>query len=728
MANEVSIRVTADDDVSRGFSQVRRKVASMLRTVGREYKKGGEEHGGSLGKGMLKGLKAAFHPALLKAVAAGAGSVLGAQLITALGAALVSGATKLAKGFGAALALLPAAALAGAAALGSLKIALSGVGDALSAGLSGDTEAFNEALEGLSPSAKAVARGIVGLRDRFGELKQVVQESFFEPLVGRIRPLVEAYLPQTESLLASIAQRFGRAANAASGFLRIDSVVKSLSGAFDDAGVAVGNLVGPLGLLPQILAPLVTVGASFLPQLTEGFGSAAARAASFMQEAQRTGQLHQFIQSGIDSIRSLIDTGKQLGRIFQNIGGIISTVWGAAGLETTGLLDTIEKLTGKADRFLKSAQGGSALAQIFGVLREVGGNFMDTLGRIGELLADVFGPIMPEIGDFLVALSELRASVMDVGLDALEPILMGIGTVLGTIVLPALTGLATWLAENQPVLQGIGIAIMTFLVPAFLAWAINAGVAAAATLAAMAPVILIGAAIAGLAALVIIHFDTIVGVFKAAWNWLAENWPLLLAILAGPFGIAVLLIIKHWDKIKSAAATAKNFVTGKFDDLVSFVTGLPGRIASAASGMFSGITGAFKSAINGIIDLWNGLSFPSLTVGGQDPLGSFGPSLPRVTIGGWDLPNIPRLAHGGIRGGLTQINERGREIVDLPQGSRVIPAGTSNNMLAGGTTVNVSVTVTGSVVAQSDLERVIVGTVRDAANNGAFRGAFRGTT
>src|SRR5690606_14675495 len=133
---------------------------------------------------------------------------------------------------------------------------------------------------------------------------------------------------------------------------------------------------------------------------------------------------------------------------------------------------------------------------------------------------------------------------------ALEPVLGAIGAVIGGVVLPALTGLANWLADHERVIQAIGIAIMTLLVPAFIAWAINAGIAAINTMLALAPLLLIGAAIALVAYLFITHFETIKNVVMAVFNWIKDNWPLLLGILTGPIGWAVLLIVNHWDTIK----------------------------------------------------------------------------------------------------------------------------------------------------------------------------------
>lgn len=192
--------------------------------------------------------------------------------------------------------------------------------------------------------------------------------------------------------------------------------------------------------------------------------------------------------------------------------------------------------------------------------------------------------------------------------------------------------------------------------------------ATVAEYAMSAPVLLIIAALAALgvaAYLIYRNWNTIwngmKAVVAAVWNWIKTNWPLLLAIIFGPIGIAIDLIVKNWGKIKQAAAdvvnwfrtvwqtvtsaitgavtTAINAIKRGWDDLLSFVSGLPGRIARIASGMWNGITGAFRGAINALIDIWNGLKFklPKIDAG---PIHIGG-----ETIG---VPQIPHLAQGGL--------------------------------------------------------------------------------
>lgn len=193
---------------------------------------------------------------------------------------------------------------------------------------------------------------------------------------------------------------------------------------------------------------------------------------------------------------------------------------------------------------------------------------------------------------------------------------------------------------------------------------------------------------------------------KAIWGWIKTNWPYLVGMLAGPIGIAVAWVIKHWDTVKAAAsavvrwivdrwhkftdfwsrvwATMKaapglmwnfvkskalefhTFVVSKVNNLVNFIKGLPGRIATAGRNMFSSLSEGFRGAINWIIGKWNGLSFtlPAINAG---PI-----HIPGYTL---STPNIPYLAQGGIipatRGGrLAVIGEGGHDeaVVPLPRG------------------------------------------------------------
>lgn len=151
----------------------------------------------------------------------------------------------------------------------------------------------------------------------------------------------------------------------------------------------------------------------------------------------------------------------------------------------------------------------------------------------------------------------------------------------------------------------------------------------------------------------------IVDAFRAAFDWVVnfvKNWTLV-GLLTG-----------HGDGIKRVFQGVKDFIVNIWNSVVDFVTGLPGRLASAASGMWDGIKQAFRGAINWIIDKWNGLS---LRIGGKTislgPLGSF--TIPSITL---NTPNIPRFHAGGT---FTTPTPGGEGLAILRDGERVLPAG-----------------------------------------------------
>jgi hypothetical protein len=170
-------------------------------------------------------------------------------------------------------------------------------------------------------------------------------------------------------------------------------------------------------------------------------------------------------------------------------------------------------------------------------------------------------------------------------------------------------------------------------------------------------------------------WDYIVAAATTWWETFSGLWTMIGGWFVSLFAGWWALFTGFWSGVFSAVGSAWGWIVGKWNAMVSFVTGLPGRIAGAASGMWDGIKNAFRGALNWIIDRWNGLSFrlPSVDVPGFGKVGGFTLS----------TPNIRRFATGGIASGLSMVGERGAEILDLPSGTKVIPASQVGTNLAG---------------------------------------------
>lgn len=179
-------------------------------------------------------------------------------------------------------------------------------------------------------------------------------------------------------------------------------------------------------------------------------------------------------------------------------------------------------------------------------------------------------------------------------------------------------------------------------------------------------------------------------------------------------GIAALIAVgvllwKNWDTIKAKASELWSFVKGRFAQLASDVkrdwdqikqagSNAWGAVKTAFDNFKSFISSAFTTFIDGIKQKWQALKdFLAHPIRGTVNLvkngsatGSDGGTYTGGggTYGGNSVTsrrvgNRNALGTSYWKGGATSINERGGEIIDLPSGSRVIPADKSERMVGG---------------------------------------------
>jgi hypothetical protein len=85
-----------------------------------------------------------------------------------------------------------------------------------------------------------------------------------------------------------------------------------------------------------------------------------------------------------------------------------------------------------------------------------------------------------------------------------------------------------------------------------------------------------------------------------AFNWIKQNWPLILAIITGPFGLAVFAIVKNWDHIKAGATDVKNWIGTEIGKI-------PGDLQSIATSIENVLLSPFKAAEDAVTDLINAI-------------------------------------------------------------------------------------------------------------------------
>lgn len=202
--------------------------------------------------------------------------------------------------------------------------------------------------------------------------------------------------------------------------------------------------------------------------------------------------------------------------------------------------------------------------------------------------------------------------------------------------------------------------------------------------------VLIGVGTA-LAAVKVLKFasDTITAVktvgqfLNVAKLFLSTN-PIYLGIMAAI--TAGSLLIANWDTVKAIALNLWDGAKQVFGGIRDSITGAFDAAQETVSGFFSWIGGKLREldqAVEGIPVLG------SVYKGAK-------------SVGGWVLDKLQGHALGTsyFSGGLTRVNERGGEIINLPSGTQIIPHDVSRQM-AGGRTINVYVTVQGNVIGNA---------------------------
>ncbi|WP_181387240.1 hypothetical protein [Streptomyces sp. Act143] len=378
------------------------------------------------------------------------GLKFGAYGIAAAGAA--AGVAKLLAALAPAAGIVAAfpAAIAGAqVALGTLKLAVLGVGDALTAAFSSKAGDFEKAIKGLAPAAREAVTAVHDLAPELKKVQQSVQQQFFKQFSGDVTGAIKNLLP-LQSGLDQIAAAFGRAAQQGLKFAASKTAFTGVQGVVSGTASAVDGLARAVQPLASgLLAVASTVSQAFGAQLGTAIGNVGVRIGEFLQKLADSGRAVSLVQGALTVFQ-------QLGQIAQNVGSILANVWKAANVSGGGLLNNIQQITGAFASFAQSAAGQEAIGNIFRTVAQIAAQ----LGPILSALVTQIGAIAPALGPVFVALGPAITGLIT----ALGPALAQIAPVLQEVA----TGVASAFAAIGPSLGPVGAAlgqVLSALVP-----------------------------------------------------------------------------------------------------------------------------------------------------------------------------------------------------------------------------------------------------------------------
>ncbi len=491
----------------------------------------------------------------------------------------------------------------------------------------------------------------------------------------------------TVAVGAAIIGNIGGAIKRIDTLVAFPRVLQSLGASSDDAKKSTDKLSKSLQGLPTSLSD----GAAGVQQLvTSGLSAEKATDAflavnnALLVSGQGTAQ----VQAAFMQLNQALSRGSIQGQEWNTIASSMPTVLQALGKETGKSKEQLREMFREnpqalLDNIIRlNKQGGGGLASLDKQARQATGGIGTSFANMNNSIQRGMQGIVEAIGGGDLTKGQERIS------GAITKMGAAFGTALGFV-----SSFITYLSDHQFLLAafagaitGLAIAIGVALAPAI--WGLVT--ALGAVVVAATPFILIGAAIGSLAFVIFKNwepiknffikvFQTVKNAISSAFNWVKGNWPLLLAIITGPIGLAVYTIVRNFDTIKAAVQKVWNWITGAFDKIAAIGT-------SILKGAVNSVLGFAERTINGFIRLIN------------SALGAIN-KIPGVNIGSISELHIPKLAEGGIVTAptLAMIGE-GRE------SEAVIPLSKLDQMTNGkGTTVN----QTNNIYNEVDMDRAL---------------------
>ncbi|WBQ03790.1 phage tail tape measure protein [Kribbella sp. CA-293567] len=296
------------------------------------------------------------------------------------------------------------------------------------------------------------------------------------------------------------------------------------------------------------------------------------------------------------------------------------------------------EVAGATERANK-ALGSTPTAQITAFTRNLKQGFVEVLGgQVLPALTKAAGEFKTEFGP---ALSDLSAKLKDAA-----PAALAIATVIIGNLVPAIAtavgvvaSVVKFLGEHETTAKALAIT-MGVLATAYVAFktvttalaladmvknlvtlakATRAYAIAQAALNLVMMLNPIGLIVLGIAALVagVVLIATKTTWFQdlwsAAWgaiqktasavfNWVKANWPLLLAIITGPIGLAVLAVVKNFDTIKAAAGKVLAAIVNAYKAVTKFFADLPGKIFAALSTAATFLVSKGRDFVSGLLN------------------------------------------------------------------------------------------------------------------------------
>jgi hypothetical protein len=413
----LSIKIPVKFDVSEVDKAKTKLKKSGVQSFGDKIKKGLTEARDALGKtanvvgsfaqNSGRALATLSRYTLITAAigAAGAGLVHTLALVASLGSELGQIATG---GLG-----VFTASLAGMVALfATIKVGVSGVGDALK-NLS-DPSALAESLKKLAPNAQKFVLAVKGLQPAFQSLKMDVQQRLFAGMDQTFTRLAGRTLPIVKFQMDGLA---GALNGAAKQVVNVITSSANLNTLRDSAkNITQGFINMTLGAAPftQALIQIVNAGSHQLPRLGAAISSITGKFAAFIDKAAKDGRLDKFFSSALDK-------ATQLGRSVRDLFVGLKNVFSIASASTGGFLNNLQAMAKSFRAWTESLDGQKTLRTFFVSINEIVRATAPVFGALARVIATSVAPILATLAKTLGPAVTIVIKSLGLALNAAAP-------------------------------------------------------------------------------------------------------------------------------------------------------------------------------------------------------------------------------------------------------------------------------------------------------------------
>ena len=304
-------------------------------------------------------------------------------------------------------------------AMGTLKTATYGMGDAFKAVAEGDAEDLAKALEKLSPTAKEVVAAFGRINDSFKPIRTAVQDAFFKDLGGDMDAVAKVTLPTLETGLKRVAVEMNGLMREAAKVAQEPFFQEMIANSLETTAKATTILTGAVRPLAQAFAGLIKVGDPYVIMLAEWVVKQTELAGAFLSTAEGQAALTAKIDLGLVALKSL-------GDLLGSVTDLLVTMFDQSTKSGVSLIGTLTAAFDAATQFLESAKGS---AQFQAML------------RVTNLVLD---QLLTLLGYALQGVLAFTAAIDSLPKPAQEFIAMGLGIIaVLALVLPYFTALAT---------------------------------------------------------------------------------------------------------------------------------------------------------------------------------------------------------------------------------------------------------------------------------------------